>query len=148
MRKVVKAVVYKHDKYLLQLRDDDPAISCPNTWGFFGGEVDNEESHEEALKRELQEELNWRPVNMELFCELRDFKNHCRTIYFSVHCNVTSKQLCLGEGQEMKWYYKEEVFQLNNLPNVMKKIIKEHETFLRNDKWYNNNQINPLERQE
>ncbi|GAG28405.1 unnamed protein product, partial [marine sediment metagenome] len=59
-----------------------------------------------------------------------------------------SKQLSLGEGQEMRWYYKEEVFQLNNLPSVIKKIIKEHESILRNDKWHNNNQISLLERQE
>lgn len=64
MREVVKAVVYKDDKYLLQLRDNDPAISYPNTWAFFGGGVDAEERHEEALKRELEEELCWRPQEL------------------------------------------------------------------------------------
>ena len=127
MYEVVKAVIYRDEKYLLQLRDDDPAISCPNTWSFFGGEVDIGESHEQALKRELKEELNWRPLNMELIGESTDFKTNCRTTYFSIRCNIPSKQLRLGEGQEMKWYYKEEVFQLTNLPSIIKKIIKEHE---------------------
>ena len=134
MKEVVKAVIYRNEKYLLQLRDDDLAISCPNTWSLFGGGVDIGESHEEAMKRELKEELNWKPVNMELIGELKDFKTNCRTSYFSIRCNVPSEQLRLGEGQEMKWYYKEEVFQLNNLPSIIKKIIKGHETILRNDK--------------
>ena len=134
MQEVVKAVICKGDKYLLQLRDDDPAISCPNTWSFFGGGVDIGESHEEAMKRELKEELNWKPVNMELIGELEDPKTNCKTRYFSIHCNVPKKRLHLGEGQEMKWYYKEEVFQLSNIPSIVKKIIKEHEITSRNDK--------------
>ena len=67
IEEVVKAVIYKDQKYLLQLRDDNPEISSPNTWGFFGGGVDDGETHEEALIRELNEELNWKPKKMELF---------------------------------------------------------------------------------
>ncbi len=40
MQEVVKAVIYKNDKFLLQLRDNIPDISYPNTWAFFGGGVD------------------------------------------------------------------------------------------------------------
>mgnify|MGYP001327503498 CR=1 FL=1 len=46
MRDVVKAVIYRHHKYLLQLRDCNPAISYPNTWSLFGGGVDEGENIE------------------------------------------------------------------------------------------------------
>jgi hypothetical protein len=36
MHDVVKAVIYRKDHFLLQLRDNDPAVSYPNTWSFFG----------------------------------------------------------------------------------------------------------------
>ena len=47
---VVKAVICKNKKYLLQLRDDNSLITYPNTWSFFGGEVDENEGLLEALK--------------------------------------------------------------------------------------------------
>ena len=53
MREVVKTVIYKDQKYLLQLRDNKPSILCPNTWAFFGGDVKNGEGFVEAMKREL-----------------------------------------------------------------------------------------------
>ena len=58
---VVKAVIIKKGKFLLQLRDNNPAITYPNNWVFFGGGVNHGEKHEDALKRELIEELGWMP---------------------------------------------------------------------------------------
>lgn len=43
--------------YVLQLRDDFPHIWYPGHWGLFGGSIDPGESELEALRRELQEEL-------------------------------------------------------------------------------------------
>jgi len=34
-KKVVKVVIHNNDKYLLQLRNNIPAIYYPNTWTFF-----------------------------------------------------------------------------------------------------------------
>ena len=134
IEEVVKAVIYKDQKYLLQLRDDNPAISSPNTWGFFGGGVDDGETHEEALIRELNEELNWKPKKIELF----HIENSLKTKYYSIYFNTSIKQLCLCEGQEMKWYYSEEIFELSNTPSIVKKIMKMHKVFMKNDKLWNN----------
>ena len=51
IREVVKAVILKEEKFLLQLRDNNPAIPYPNSWAFFGGGGDDGARHEEALKR-------------------------------------------------------------------------------------------------
>lgn len=44
-------------RYLLQLRDDKPGIFFPGHWGCFGGAVDPGEDAEQAIIRELFEEL-------------------------------------------------------------------------------------------
>lgn len=53
----VAALITVGGRYLLQLRDDKESIFFPNHWGCFGGAVEAGESGEEALIRELREEL-------------------------------------------------------------------------------------------
>ncbi|MFK0229914.1 NUDIX domain-containing protein [Streptomyces sp. NPDC090303] len=43
-------------EYLLHLRDDVPGITNPGTWSLLGGHLDDGESTDEAVVRELAEE--------------------------------------------------------------------------------------------
>jgi len=45
------------DRYVMQLRDSNPAIFYPDHWGCFGGAVETGEPPALALVRELEEEL-------------------------------------------------------------------------------------------
>ena len=123
MREVVKAVVYKDDKYLLQLRDNDPAIFYPNTWSFFGGDVDEGEYFEEALKRELEEELCWHPDEFQFLDKSIDEKVNCNITYYLARCDVSADKLMLGEGQAMGWFSSEEISGLSNTSNGIKNTI-------------------------
>jgi 8-oxo-dGTP pyrophosphatase MutT (NUDIX family) len=56
----VAAIIYTEDgKVLLQKRDNLSTIFYPNYWGFFGGAIDLNEASNEAITRELLEELNF-----------------------------------------------------------------------------------------
>jgi 8-oxo-dGTP diphosphatase len=123
VREVVKAVIHKDHKYLLQLRDNDPAISYPDTWSLFGGEVDEGESFEEALKRELEEELSWCPDRLICLAKSSNKKVNCNITFYLVHCEVPKESLVLGEGQDMDWYTLEEIISLLNTPDLINNII-------------------------
>ena len=54
--KVVAALIKKEDKLLLCQRKETDAFGL--LWEFPGGKIEEAESHQEALKREIKEELN------------------------------------------------------------------------------------------
>ncbi|MEB3357701.1 MAG: NUDIX hydrolase [Synechococcales bacterium] len=58
---VAIAILYQNNQFLMQLRDDIPGIVYPGHWGFFGGHVEPGETPEEAVQRELLEEIGYAP---------------------------------------------------------------------------------------
>ena len=113
MREVVKAIIYKDNKFLLQLRDDKENIYYPNHWGFFGGEIDNHQSKENTLLREIYEELSWLPKNYQFYIKNIDVNSNCLIIYYLVYFDGDNTKLILSEGQDMKW------FSLNEIKNFL-----------------------------
>jgi ADP-ribose pyrophosphatase YjhB (NUDIX family) len=52
----------RNNRLVVYLRDDNPDIPFPNHWDFFGGHLEGDENPEQALVREVREEvweLNW-----------------------------------------------------------------------------------------
>jgi len=60
------AIIVVRGRYLLQLRDMKRGIFFPGHWGCFGGGVERGESPDEALLRELDEELGLRPARADV----------------------------------------------------------------------------------
>ena len=116
MKKVAKAIIHKDDEYLLQLRDDDPSISYPNCWSFFGGEIEPGETPWQALQRELEEEIEWRPKQGSFLYRLNNPENPCRIHFFAVPFTGSLQQLVLHEGQSYGWFTLRE---LKNTDNVV-----------------------------
>ena len=58
---VALAMLERDNRWLLQLRDDIDTILCPGQWGLFGGHLEPGETPEQAIQRELEEEIAWRP---------------------------------------------------------------------------------------
>lgn len=63
-------VVTADGRYLMQHRDDLPGIFFPAFWGCFGGALETGETPEQAMRRELSEELSWTPRAMQHFATL------------------------------------------------------------------------------
>jgi 8-oxo-dGTP pyrophosphatase MutT (NUDIX family) len=63
-------IVTPDARYLMQHRDDKPGIFFPGWWGCFGGAIEPGETPADAIRRELEEELGWRPGSIEHFASL------------------------------------------------------------------------------
>ncbi|XHU95846.1 MAG: NUDIX domain-containing protein [cyanobacterium endosymbiont of Rhopalodia gibba] len=93
---VALAIVYQEDNFLLQLRDNISMIAYPDHWGLFGGHIELGENPEQALKRELIEEINYKvpnPIEFRVYNE----PNITRYLYSSPLI-VAIEQLVLQEG--------------------------------------------------
>ncbi|HXZ01379.1 MAG TPA: NUDIX domain-containing protein [Stellaceae bacterium] len=66
----VALMVTPDGRYLMQLRDADPAIPFPDHWACFGGSIEPGEDVEAALRRELIEELDYRAGAVTFFTEM------------------------------------------------------------------------------
>lgn len=65
-----RGVLFTDDgRYLMQLRDDLAHLRVPGHWGCFGGRLDADEAPADGLRRELAEELAFRPAAVTWFTE-------------------------------------------------------------------------------
>jgi 8-oxo-dGTP diphosphatase len=96
---VAIAILYRDNKFLMQLRDDIPGIAYPGHWAFFGGNIEPDEPPEDALKRELLEEIGYVPDNASFFGNYSD-NTVLRHVYHAP-LTVELNQLILGEGWDM-----------------------------------------------
>jgi len=96
---VALAMLHRDGRWLMQLRDEIPDIVAPGCWGLFGGHLDPGETPEQALRRELLEEISWQPPAVEL---VMVHHIHRRTAHvFQAELLVPLEQLQLLEGQDL-----------------------------------------------
>ena len=99
MSEVAIAFDHRDGRWLLQLRDDIEGILYPGQWALFGGHLDPGETPEVALRRELEEEINWAGSDLAPWFELRD-EQRIRH-FFRGPLAVPFGSLTLLEGQDM-----------------------------------------------
>jgi 8-oxo-dGTP pyrophosphatase MutT (NUDIX family) len=112
---VAGILLLEDGRYLLQHRDERQDIWYPGHWGCFGGAVDEGESPEAALRRELFEELEYRLTACEFILRFRyDIERYEPGTFFRDYYLVRIRKgeesaLRLHEGQAMRAFSRDEV---------------------------------------
>jgi 8-oxo-dGTP pyrophosphatase MutT (NUDIX family) len=112
---VVGLIVLPEGRYLMQLRSQKARIFYPDHWGLFGGAVDPGEEPDEALGRELQEELGVTISDATYFTEFsfdfgfRGLGRVWRRYYLIEVGPEFMKDLVLGEGSDMRAFDAREI---------------------------------------
>ncbi|ABW30357.1 NUDIX hydrolase [Acaryochloris marina] len=104
---VAIAILYQQDQYLMQLRDDIPGIAYPGHWGFFGGHCDPGEHPDDAIHRELIEELGYQTSNIKLF-DLYPDPGVVRHVYYAP-LTVSLSDLELMEGWDWGFFSPQQI---------------------------------------
>ena len=85
-------------------------------WEFPGGKIDAGESHQQALTREIMEELN---ADIEVRDLLKTVEWDYPTFHLTMHCYVCSlesENICLKEHESSAWLDKETLDSVQWLP--------------------------------
>lgn len=103
---VVAAIIRKEGKTFATQRGYG---DWKDWWEFPGGKIELGESHEEALKREIQEELSTEITVNEFFCTVEyDYPKFHLTMHCYL-CSLLTDALHLNEHEAAKWLSKEEL---------------------------------------
>jgi 8-oxo-dGTP diphosphatase len=95
---------------LLVLRDNKPEIRYPNCWDILGGNVENNETPEECIVREMKEEIGIDIGNPQLF-KSYDLKDRIEFTFWK-KADFRIEDIKLNEGQALRWFSKNEIDKL------------------------------------
>ena len=109
----VKAIVCRKGKILLILRDNDPTIAYPNKWNLPGGGIEDGEAPETAMRRELDEEINLKDLQL-TYVGTTSYSEG--SLVYRFFCEVTDEQFAsiklVSEGQRLGWFTPDEVMAM------------------------------------
>ncbi len=128
---VAMAILYRDNKFLMQLRDDIEGILYPGQWGFFGGHLEVGENPEAGLKRELLEEINYVIKQPKLFHCYAD--NRAKRYIFHAPLTVDVDELELNEGWDLDLVPVENIqrgFHYSDQPKMEKPLGSIHRQIL------------------
>lgn len=130
--KEIAAIILENNagEILLMLRDNKPEIPFPDHWDIFGGHVEEGETPEQALVREVKEELDIDLIEYKFFrkyeCLTGDANENTKYIYYG-KIDIPIEKVTLYEGQRAEYFRKEEIASIR-FANIIKSIVTDYIT--------------------
>ncbi|HCQ55983.1 MAG TPA: 8-oxo-dGTP diphosphatase MutT [Clostridiales bacterium] len=124
--KVVAAIMIENNKIFATQRGYG---DFKDGWEFPGGKIEKGETSEEALIREIKEELDTTiNVNKKIDTVEYDYPNFHLSMDCFI-CNILEGDLVLKEHEASKWLSKDELYSVDWLP-ADKKMIEKIEDYM------------------
>lgn len=125
--KKIAAIIFENDKgeLLLYLRDNKPDIPFPGHWDLIGGHVEDGETPEEALVREVKEELG---IELKEYTFYKTFEVLSGDAYenikyiYSGKINIPPEEITLFEGERAQYFRRDELPDVK-FANILKLIV-------------------------
>lgn len=110
---VVAAVIQDGDRFLVTRRQ--AGVHLEGLWEFPGGKIDPAETHADALRREIREELDADvTVGEFILTTTHTYTDRTIALYF-YRCTLAGRP-CARLGQEMRWVPRDELRALGFPP--------------------------------
>jgi len=128
--KEIAAIILENDngELLLYLRDNKPDIPFPDYWDLIGGHVEEGETPEEALVREIKEELDIVLPEYSFYkryeCLTGDAYENIKYI-FTGRINIPIEEVTLLEGVRPQYFSREEIPNVK-FANILKSIVMDY----------------------
>jgi 8-oxo-dGTP diphosphatase len=116
MKQIAQVFLFdRRNRLIIYLRDDKPDIPFPNHWDLIGGHLEEGETPEQALVREVKEEIG---IDLEHFkyfrrmhCTAGDVYPNVKHLYWA-RLDIDAETLVLNEGQRLIGIAAQERFAL------------------------------------
>ena len=126
----IAAVILENERgeILLYLRDNKPTIPFPHHWDLFGGHLEEGETPEQALEREVKEELD---MDLKDYAFFRQYQCLEGDAYPNVKHVFTAKidkaisELTLLEGERLQFFSRDEIPSIK-FANILKTIVMDY----------------------
>lgn len=128
--KTIAAIILENreGELLLYKRDNKPGIPFPGYWDLIGGHIEEGETPEQALIREIKEELDIDFTNFVFFkeylCTEKDAYPNVKYIYTGI-IDIPIEKITLLEG-DYPMYFKKEQIKTLDIANIQKHILLDY----------------------
>ena len=122
----------RYNEVLLLLRDNKIDIPFPNMWDIPGGKIEESETPEEAIRREMMEEMSINNLGEIKLLKILTLENITDNIFWK-KLNLNLEEIDLKEGQRIEYFNLERIrktklaFNYNEiLESFYSEIVKEY----------------------
>ena len=127
---VVAAIIEHENKILCMQRGKDKHEYTSFKWEFPGGKIEEGETKENALRREILEEMDLRVKIKNRFCDIHYAYPDFVLNMYCYKCSVSTKKFKLNVHNDFKWLNKSDLNELDWVPAdkpIIDKLMEEKE---------------------